>query len=78
MRARYQVPPNPLEGLPEQCWVRSFVITSKEGSEAGFPPLLLSRWRKADNQDFQASVARKKRSVFRDNKHKWVASAILQ
>ena len=34
--------------------VRSFVITSKEGSGAGFPPLLLSRWRKAGNQNFQA------------------------
>ena len=34
--------------------VRSFVITSKEGREAGLPPLLLSRRREADNQDFQA------------------------
>ena len=35
--------------------VRSFVITSKEGREAGLPPLLLSRWREATTRIFKRS-----------------------
>ena len=45
---------NPGSCQPEKSGVRSFIITSNEGSQARFQPWPLSRWRKTDNQDFQA------------------------